>query len=57
MNTLPQMLRYPAGRFGLALGLMLGIVAALMGEASKAFLFIGLCRVLARGMGREEHGV
>lgn len=35
MNTLPQMLRYPAGRFGLALGLMLGIAAALMGEQVK----------------------
>ncbi len=35
MNTLPQMLRYPAERFGLTLGLMLGIVAALMGEQVK----------------------
>ncbi len=57
MNTLHQMLRHPAGRFGLTLGLMLGFIAALMGEASKALLFIGLCRVVARRMGRESHVV
>ena len=47
MNTMRQMFRHPAGRIGLTLGLTIGFVAALMGEASKALLFAGLCRFLA----------
>ena len=53
VNTLQQMLRHPAGRIGLTLGLALGFMAAVMGEASKALLFVGLCRFLARRIGRE----
>lgn len=53
MNTLQQMLRHPAGRIGLTLGLALGFMAAVMGEASKALFFVGLCRFLARRIGRE----
>ncbi len=37
MNTLHQILRHPAGRFGLTLGLLLGFVAALMGEQVKRY--------------------
>jgi len=47
MSTIRQMFRHPAGRIGLTLGLTIGFVAALMGEASKALLFAGLCRFLA----------
>ncbi|HVB21394.1 MAG TPA: hypothetical protein VNG51_05560 [Ktedonobacteraceae bacterium] len=47
MSTIRQMFRHPAGRVGLTLGLTIGFVAALMGEASKALLFAGLCRFLA----------
>ena len=53
MNTLHHLLRHPTGRFGLTLGLMLGIVAALRGEASKALLFIGLCQFLAHLLGQR----
>ena len=53
VNTLQQMLRHPAGRLGITLGLTLGFLAAVMGEASKALLFVGLCRFLARRIGRE----
>ena len=51
MNPWHHLLGHPTGRFGLTLGLMLGFVAALMGEASKALLFMGLCRVVARRLG------
>jgi hypothetical protein len=47
MNKLQQMLHHPAGRIGLTMGLALGFIAAVMGEASKALLFAGLCRYLA----------
>ncbi len=47
MGTLQQMLRHPAGRIGLSLGLALGFMAATAGEASTALLFVGLCRFLA----------
>ncbi len=53
VNRLQQMLRHPAGRIGLTLGLAFGFMAAVMGEASKALLFVGLCRFLARRIGRE----
>ncbi|HZR44389.1 MAG TPA: hypothetical protein VFB12_30025 [Ktedonobacteraceae bacterium] len=52
MRTLQQMLRHPAGRVGLTIGLALGLVAAMAGEASKALLFAGLCRFLAKRIGR-----
>ena len=47
MGTMRQMFRHPAGRIGLLLGLAIGFIAAVMGEASKALLFAGLCRFLA----------
>ena len=47
MKTLQQMVRHPAGRIGLTIGLTIGFVAAVMGKASKALLFAGLCRFLA----------
>ncbi|MHB8598045.1 MAG: hypothetical protein ACYDER_14670 [Ktedonobacteraceae bacterium] len=52
MSTIRQMFRHPAGRIGLTLGLTIGFVAALMGEASKALLFAGLCRFLASRLKR-----
>ncbi len=52
MHTLKQMLRHPAGRVGITIGLTIGFAAAAMGETSKALLFAGLCRFLA---GRMKH--
>jgi predicted lipid-binding transport protein (Tim44 family) len=42
MEKFVQITRYPAGRAGLALGLLAGFVAAFMGEARRMFLLIGL---------------
>jgi hypothetical protein len=53
MQTLKQMMHHPAGRIGLTVGLVIGFVAALMGEASKALLFAGLCRFLAGRIARR----
>lgn len=53
MNKLQQMLRHPAGRVGLTVGLTIGFIAAVMGEASKALLFAGLCRYLAGRIARS----
>ena len=47
MQILKQVMRHPAGRFGITVGLAIGVVATMMGNASKALLFVGLCRVLA----------
>ncbi len=47
MKSLLAMARHPAGRFGIAIGLAIGFIAAVMGETSKALLFAGLCRFLA----------
>ena len=52
MKTLQKMIRHPAGRIGLMVGLTLGFIAAVMGEGSKALLFAGLCRFLAGRFGR-----
>ncbi len=52
MQTLQQMMRHPAGRIGLTMGLILGLTAAMMGEVSKALLFAGLCRFLATRLTR-----
>ena len=52
MKGLQRMLRHPAGRIGLLLGLTLGFVAAVAGEASKALVFVGLCRLLAGRISR-----
>lgn len=48
MHKLQQMMRHPAGRVGLSAGLAIGLIAAMMGQASKALLFAGICRLLAR---------
>lgn len=53
MNTLQQMLRHPAGRVGVLVGLALGFVVAAMGKASKAILFLGLYRFLLRRFTRS----
>ena len=52
LKTLQKMIRHPAGRIGLMVGLTLGFIAAIMGEGSKALLFAGLCRFLAKRFGR-----
>jgi hypothetical protein len=52
LNTFQKILRHPAGRIGLTLGVTLGFIAAVMGEGSKALLFAGLCRFLAGKFGR-----
>ncbi len=48
MKTFSRMLRHPAGRIGLTMGLAIGFMAAVMGNASQALAFAGLCRFLAR---------
>lgn len=52
LKTLQKMIRHPAGRIGLTIGVTLGFIAAVMGEGSKALLFAGLCRFLAGRFGR-----
>ena len=41
MGRMRQVMQHPAGRIGLTVGLTIGFVAALMGEASKALFFAG----------------
>ncbi len=48
MHRFIHLFHQPAGRIGLTIGLVGGLLAALMGEGSKALLFISLCRFLAR---------
>ncbi|GCF11000.1 hypothetical protein [Dictyobacter arantiisoli] len=50
MQALRQILRHPAGRIGITVGLACGFVAAAMGEASKALFFVGFCRFIAARM-------
>ncbi|HEX6555560.1 MAG TPA: hypothetical protein VF026_22555 [Ktedonobacteraceae bacterium] len=52
MNTLQQVIHHPAGRIGLTLGLTVGLIAAISGEASKALFFAGFCKFLASRMKR-----
>jgi hypothetical protein len=52
MHTLQKMVRHPAGRIGLMVGLTIGFIAAVMGEGSKALLFAGLCRLIAGRFGK-----
>ncbi len=52
MHTLQRMIRHPAGRIGLTIGITLGFVAAIMGEGSKALVFAGLCRLIAGKFGK-----
>ena len=47
MDKVQHLIHYPAGRIGLAVGLIIGIVAALIGEAGKAVFFAGFCQFLA----------
>ncbi|GER91455.1 hypothetical protein KDW_56170 [Dictyobacter vulcani] len=50
MQVLQQVMRHPAGRIGVTLGLTFGLIATLMGKAGKALLFAGFCRFLAGKM-------
>ena len=52
LNTIQKMIRHPAGRIGLTIGVALGFIAAVMGEGSKALVFAGLCRFIAGKFGR-----
>ena len=52
MNTVLQVIHHPAGRIGLTLGLTIGLIAAITGEASKALFFAGFCKFLASLMER-----
>ena len=54
MSKIRQLIRHPAGKIGLMVGLAIGVVAALMGEASKALFFVGLCRFFASRIGRHQ---
>ena len=47
MNKVQRVIRHPAGRIGLTVGLAIGLIAAVMGEASKALFFAGFCQFLA----------
>lgn len=47
MDKVQYVIHHPAGRIGLTIGLTIGFVAALMGEASKALFFAGFCQFLA----------
>lgn len=52
MNTLHALVRHPAGRMGLLLGVTFGLLATIMGEGSKALLFVGICRLISGRFGR-----
>ena len=54
MNKIRQLLRHPAGKAGLTVGLVIGVVAALMGKASQALFFVGICRFFASRIGRYQ---
>jgi hypothetical protein len=47
MDTVRHLIRHPAGKVGLSIGLTIGIFAALMGEASKALFVVWFCNNLA----------
>lgn len=54
MRKFQQLIRNPAGKAGLTIGLTIGVIAALIGEASQALLFVGFCRFIAGCLGRER---
>lgn len=54
MGSIQQLICNPAGKAGLTIGLAIGVIAALMGEASQALLFVGFCRFIAGCLGRER---
>jgi len=52
MNRIRRVIRHPAGILGLAVGLTIGVVAALMGETRKALVFVSFCQYMAGRIGR-----
>ena len=52
MRAIQRMIQHPAGRIGITIGLIFGFLAAAAGEASKALLFVGLCRLIAARLKR-----
>lgn len=48
MRFLLEMLRNPAGRAGITVGITFGIVATVIAGTSKALLFVGLFRFLSK---------
>jgi hypothetical protein len=52
MSRIGQVIRHPAGKIGITVGLTFGLIAAVMGEASKALLFVGICRFIASRLQR-----
>ena len=52
MDKVQRVIHHPAGRIGLTVGLTIGFVAAVMGEASKALFFAGFCQFLASRLKR-----
>ncbi len=53
MSNIRQLFHHPAGKIGLTIGLTIGFVAAIMGEASKALFFVGFCQFLASRLGKQ----
>ncbi len=53
MNKVQHILHHPAGKVGLTVGLMIGFVAALMGETRKALFLAGFCQFLASRIGNK----
>jgi hypothetical protein len=54
MNKIRQLIRHPAGKVGLTIGLAIGIVATLMGKTNQALFFVGICRFFASRIGRNQ---
>ena len=54
MSTLQKLIRHPAGRMGLVIGVVCGCLATVMGEGSKALLLVGVCRALAIERSRHD---
>lgn len=52
IKAIQQMMRHPAGRIGITIGLIFGFLAAAAGEGSKALFFVGLCRLIAAHLKR-----
>lgn len=52
MDKVQELICHPAGKAGLTVGLAIGIVAVLVGEARKALFIIGFCHFLASRIAR-----
>ncbi|HZU66584.1 MAG TPA: hypothetical protein VFA09_04830 [Ktedonobacteraceae bacterium] len=52
MDNISRLIHHPAGKAGLIIGLAIGAAAALIGETSKALVFVGFCRFIADHFGR-----